>query len=79
MLKKVFVAQDEFTAITIREMLKSRNIESIIKRYETTWLDGLPKIMEGGWGEILVEEKDFPLAEEYINEFLESSPHIDSC
>lgn len=73
MLKKVYLAPDEFTAITIREMLKSLNIEAIIRRFETTWLDGLPKIMKGGWGEIFVDENDAKLAEEYIEEFLKES------
>lgn len=73
MLKRVFVAPDEFTAITIREMLKSRNIQAIIRRFETTWLDGLPKFMEGGWGEVLTDEEDLLEAQEYIREFLNES------
>ncbi len=70
MLKRVFLAPDEFTAITIRAMLKGKNIESVINRFETTWLDGLPKIMKGSWGEVLVDEKDLEKAQEYIDEFL---------
>lgn len=70
MLKRVYLAQDEFGAITIKEMLKGHNIEALIRRFETTWLDGLPKILKGGWGEVLVEEKDYELALEYIQEFL---------
>jgi len=72
MLKRVFIAPDEFTAITIREMLKSMDIEAEIRRFETTWLDGLPKIMRGGWGEVLVDEEQLAAAEGYIKEFLES-------
>jgi len=70
LLKRVYLAQDEFGAITIKEMLKGHNIEALIRRFETTWLDGLPKILKGGWGEVLVEEKDYELALEYIQEFL---------
>ncbi len=70
MLKRVYLAQDEFGAITIKEMLKGHNIEALIRRFETTWLDGLPKILKGGWGEVIVEEKDYELALEYIQEFL---------
>lgn len=72
MLKRAFLAQDEFTAITIKEMLAGHNIVALVRRFETTWLDGLPKLMEGGWGEVLVEEKDFDLAKEYIREFLDN-------
>lgn len=72
MLKRVFLAQDEFSAITIKEMLAGHNINALVRRFETTWLDGLPKLMEGGWGEVLVEEKDLELAKEYVREFLEN-------
>lgn len=70
MLKSVYLAQDEFGAITIKEMLKGHNIEALIRRFETTWLDGLPKILKGSWGEVLVEEKDYESALEYVQEFL---------
>jgi hypothetical protein len=73
MLKRVYVAPDEFTAITLREMLRSRSIEALIKRFETSWLDGLPKMMKGGWGEVLVNEEDEVEAEKCIQEFLEES------
>jgi hypothetical protein len=73
MLKRVYIAPDEFTAITIREMLSGKDIRSMIRRFETSWLDGLPKVMKGGWGEVLVYEQDIEKAEEYIREFLEES------
>lgn len=77
MLKRVYLAPDEFTAITLREMLASRKIKAITRRFETSWLDGLPKIMKGGWGDVLVDEKDEKEAEEYIKEFLEQSEDIE--
>ncbi len=73
MFKRVYLAPDEFTAITLREMLKSQNIKAMIQRFETSWLDGLPKMMRGGWGEVLVNEEDIEKAEEYIKEFLQDS------
>jgi hypothetical protein len=74
MLKRAYFAPDEFTAITLREMLKGKGINAIIQRFETTWLDGLPKIMKGGWGEVLVDEQDLEDAEKYIEEFLQDFP-----
>jgi len=71
MLKRVYLAPDEFTAITLREMLEGKDIRTMIRRFETTWLDGLPKMMKGGWGEVLVNEKDAAAATEYIEEFLQ--------
>ncbi|TET63567.1 MAG: hypothetical protein E3J47_01655 [Candidatus Stahlbacteria bacterium] len=73
MFKRVYLAPDEFTAITLREMLKSQNIKAMIQRFETSWLNGLPKMMRGGWGEVLVYEEDIEKAEEYIKEFLQDS------
>lgn len=74
MLKSAYLAPDEFTAITLREMLKGKGINAMIQRFETTWLDGLPKIMKGGWGEVLVNEQDLEDAEKYIEEFLQDFP-----
>ena len=73
MLKRVYLAPDELTAITLREMLKSVNITAVIQRFETTWLDGLPKVMKGGWGEVLVDEQDLEDAEQHIQKFMEES------
>jgi hypothetical protein len=74
MLKPVIVAPDEFTAITLREMLRGNDIPSVIQRFETTWLDGLPKVMKGGWGEVLVDEKNLATAKTLIEEFLHDLP-----
>jgi hypothetical protein len=74
MLKSAYLAPDEFTAITLREMLKGQDIPAVIRRFETTWLDGLPKIMKGGWGEVLVDEHDLEHAKQHIEEFLQDIP-----
>jgi len=73
MLKSVFKAPDEFTAITIREMLAANNIESIVRRFETTWLDGLPKVLKGYWGEVLVTDEDWAEAGECVRDFLKAT------
>lgn len=73
MLKRVYMAPDEFTAITLREILKSADIDAMIRRFETTWLDGLPKVMKGGWGEVLVNEQDLEKAGKLIADFLEET------
>jgi hypothetical protein len=73
MLKSVFEAPDEFAAITIREMLAANNIEAIVRRFETTWLDGLPKVLKGYWGEVLVTEEDWAEADECVRDFLKAT------
>jgi hypothetical protein len=73
MLKSVFKAPDEFVAITIREILAANNIEAVVRRFETTWLDGLPKVLKGYWGEVLVIEDDWAEADECVREFLKAA------
>lgn len=73
MLKRVYLAQDEFTALTLQEMLRGQGIKAMIRRFETSWLNGLPKMMKGGWGEVLVTEKEAAQAEEHIKEFLQET------
>ena len=80
MLKSVFKAPDEFTAITIREMLAANKIESVVRRFETTWLDGLPKVLKGYWGEVLVIEENWAEADECVRDFMkavEEGPGLD--
>jgi len=71
---RAYLAPDEFTAITLQTILEGQGIKAMIKRFETTWLDGLPKIMKGGWGEVLVDEHDIVDAKKYIEEFLQDIP-----
>jgi hypothetical protein len=73
MLKRVYLAPDEFTALTLQEMLQGKGIQAMIRRFETTWLNGLPKVMKGGWGEVLVAEENAVKAEEYITEYLQET------
>ncbi len=73
MLKSVYKAPNEFAAITIKEMLRSQNIESVIRGNETTWLDGIPAVFKGYWCEVMVREEDFAEAEECVQEFLKLS------
>jgi NifB/MoaA-like Fe-S oxidoreductase len=71
MLKCVFTAPDEFTAVTIQAMLQGKDIRAMIRRFETSWLDGLPRMMKGGWGEVLVDEDDLAEADAYVKEFFQ--------
>ena len=76
MFKRVYVAPDEFTAITIRDFLESEGVRVLLRRFETSWLDGLPKLMMGGWGELVVSEDDFDDAGRLIELFLSSNQEI---
>ncbi|RKX70977.1 hypothetical protein DRP53_03165 [candidate division WOR-3 bacterium] len=76
MYKRVYVAPDEFTAVAIRDFLENEGIHVMLRRYETSWLDGLPKVMMGGWGEIAVSEDDYEEARRLIEIFLSSNQEI---
>lgn len=75
MLKSAYQAPDEFTAITIRELLAANGIEAVIRRLETTWLDGIPKVLRGYWGDVLVAEEDLAEAEACVQDFLKEAEH----
>ncbi len=72
-MKKVYVAPDEFMALSVKSLLDEEGILSDIRRYENVWLDGLPKLMHGGWGEVLVTEDDFDDAKVLVDAFLNSN------
>lgn len=73
MFKKVYVAPDEFTAITVRDFLENEGIHVLLRRYETTWLNGLPRFWMGGWGEIIVTEDDYDDARHLVEIFLSAN------
>lgn len=72
-MKKVYVAPDEFMALSVKSLLDEEGILSDIRRYENVWLDGLPTLMHGGWGEVLVTEDDFDDAKVLVDAFLNSN------
>lgn len=76
MFKRVYIAPDEFTAVTLRDFLENEGIHVLLRRYETSWLDGLPKVMMGGWGEIAVTEDDYQEACRLIDIFLSANPEV---
>ena len=72
-MKKVYAAPDEFMALSVKSLLDEEGILSDIRRYENVWLDGLPKLMHGAWGEVLVAEDDFDDAKVLVDAFLNSN------
>jgi hypothetical protein len=70
-LKTVYTAHDEFTALSIRDMLAFEGIQSIIRNNELPMFGGMT-FLSGPWGEIWVEDEDFERAAELIGGFLGS-------
>jgi len=48
----VYKAPDEFSAITIKEMLESQGISAMIRSTQIPWYDNVMQRVTGVWGEI---------------------------
>ena len=68
-LKAAYKAGDEFTAISVRDMLLQRGIATMIRKNEIPMYGGLTLINEP-WGEVLVEEENLNRAIELTAGFL---------
>ena len=66
----VYKAPDEFSAITIREILKGQGISTMIRSAQIHWYDNIMQRATGVWGEILVFEEKKKEAERIIREYL---------
>jgi len=68
-LVSVYRAADEFSALTIRDMLRENGIGSMIRSHQIPGY-GIPDMRSGGsWGEVQVEEQDVNRAQELIGAF----------
>ena len=66
----VYKAPDEFSAITIREILKGQGISATIRSTQIPWYDNVMQRATRVWGEILVPEERKRGAERIIKEYL---------
>jgi hypothetical protein len=69
-LKSVYKANDEFEAISLRELLFKEGIEAVIQSRQVPMYDGVMTVAVGYWGDLLVREEDFEKAKELIEGFL---------
>jgi len=67
---KIYEAPDEFTAITLREMLEEEGIPVLVESYQVPWFDGVMKMVKGFWGRLLVREEDEEAAREVVSDFV---------
>jgi len=69
-LKAVYKAPDEFSALTIKSLLESEGIEAEIKSYQIAAYDSVGMMQKPFWGEVIVLEKDYQKSLKIIEEYL---------
>lgn len=69
-LRPVYKAPDEWTAITIRDLLKSAGLGVEVLSVHEPWQDGVSRLVEGYWGKVLVLEADVSEALRLIEQYL---------
>src|SRR6185436_9353942 len=56
--RAVYKAPDEWTAITIKELLQESGLEVQVQCVHEPWQDAISRMVEGYWGKVLVFESD---------------------
>jgi hypothetical protein len=68
--RPVYKAPDEWTAVTIRDLLRSTGLEVQVLSVHEPWQDGINRLVEGYWGKVVVLEGDVGEARRLIEEYL---------
>lgn len=50
----VFRAQDQFTASVVQGILTGEGIPAVIESRQVPWMDGVMRMGEGYWGDVVV-------------------------
>lgn len=66
----VYRAQDEVTANLVRGFLIGEDIPAMIKSRQVPWMDGVMKMGEGYWGDVVVFEKYAERSRRLIEDYL---------
>jgi hypothetical protein len=69
----VYKAPDEWTAVTIRDLLRSAGLGVQVISVHEPWQDGINRLVEGYWGKVVVLEVDMDQARRLIEEYLKGS------
>lgn len=67
----VFRAPDEVTANIVRGLLVGEDIPAVLESRQVAWLDGVMKMGEGYWGDIVVPEQYAARSKEIIQAYQE--------
>lgn len=67
----VFRAPDEYVANIVRGLLVSENIPAILESHQVPMYDGVMKMGEGYWGDVVVPEEYAERSRELIKAYQE--------
>jgi hypothetical protein len=68
-LEAVYRAPDETTAQLIRGLLESEGIDVMLKSLQVPWYDGVMRMGEGYWGDIMVPHEQAEQARAIIHAY----------
>lgn len=68
--RPVYKAPDEWTAVTIKELLRSAGLSALVLAVAEPSDDGIDRLIEGYWGKVLVLESDLEDATRLIGDYL---------
>lgn len=68
--RPVYKAPDEWTAVTIKELLRSAGLSAQVLPVAEPFDDGIDRLIEGYWGKVLVLESDLEDACRLIGDYL---------
>lgn len=69
-LTVVYKAETEMDAITISALLEQNDIEAAVRSRQIPMYDGIAKIFDPVWGEVLVFESDLEKARQLVADYL---------
>lgn len=70
----VFRAPDEVTANIVRGLLVGEDIPAVLESRQVAWMDGVMRMGEGYWGDVVVPEQYAAAAKEIIRAYMEKQP-----
>ena len=70
----VFRAPDEVTANIVVGLLEGEDIPALVQSRMVPWMDGVMKMGEGYWGDVLVPRDHAKASQELIEEFQKTQP-----
>jgi hypothetical protein len=71
-LAVVYKAETEMDAITIRALLEENGISAAVRSRQIPMYDGIARVFDPVWGEVLVFESDLAEAEKLVSDYLEA-------
>lgn len=69
----VYRAPDEYTATLVRNLLEGENIPVVLRSHQVAWMDGVMKMGEGYWGDVMVAREHAENSARLIAEYQEKA------